>query len=71
MAEEKKPKENPYEILWFVFGGLAVLIFLWWYTGGAERADLRGIFLSPPADVGGTGEGYGPQFGETNPNINR
>jgi len=70
MAEEKKPAESPYEIVWFVFGGLAILIALWWIQGGPERADLRGLFLSPPQEVGGTGDAYGPQFGETNPAIN-
>jgi hypothetical protein len=63
MAEEnKKPAAgSDYEILWFVFGGLAILIALWWWTGGPERADLRGIFLSPPPEAGGTGESYGPE----------
>ncbi|MBP9711245.1 MAG: hypothetical protein KBD50_03265 [Candidatus Pacebacteria bacterium] len=70
MAEEKKPDESGYEILWFVLGGLAVLITLWWFTGGPERADLRGLFLSPPPEAGGTGESYGPEFGQPNPAIN-
>jgi hypothetical protein len=73
MAEEEKKKSagSDFEMVWFVFGGLAVLIFIWWMTGGPERADLRGIFLSPPPEVGGTGEAYGPQVGEPNPNINQ
>lgn len=68
MAEEKKKAEggSDFEILWFIFGGLGVLIFIWWWMGGPERADLRGIFLSPPPEVGGTGESYGPE--DINPN---
>lgn len=70
MAEEKKPTGSDYEIVWFVLGGLGILILLWWMTGGPERADLRGIFLSPPPQAGGTGDAYGPQVGEPNPYIN-
>lgn len=68
MSDDKKKAEggSDFEILWFVFGGLAILIGLWWWTGGPERADLRGIFLSPPQEAGGTGESYGPN--DINPN---
>jgi len=64
MAEEPKKNGSPYEIVWFVFGGLALLIALWWVQGGPEKADLRGIFLAPPPPLG-TGESYGPQIGTT------
>ena len=67
---DKEPEESPYTMVWFVVGGLAILIALWWIQGGPERADLRGIFLSPPPPIG-TGESYGPQVGEPNPNINQ
>lgn len=50
--------------VWFVVGGLAILIVLWYYMGGPGKTDLRGIFLSPPAPLG-NGEAYGPQFGDT------
>lgn len=44
----------------YILGGLlALLIFAWFYTGGPERADLKGIFLAPPPPVG-SGESYGP-----------
>ena len=63
----KKEEGSPYEILWFVLGGLAVLIALWWVQGGPEKADLRGIFLAPPPPIG-TGDAYGPQIGTTTNN---
>ena len=63
MAEDKGGG-SPYEILFLVLGGLALLIALWWVQGGPEKADLRGIFLAPPAPVG-SGEAYGPEFGTT------
>lgn len=44
----------------YILGALlAGLIFIWFYTGGYKNADLRGIFLAPPAPVG-SGEAYGP-----------
>lgn len=42
--------------LLFVFG---VLLFAWFTTGAYKNADLRGIFLAPPAPIG-SGEAYGP-----------
>ncbi len=45
----------------FVVAGLAMLVVLWYANGGPQKADLRGIFLQPPAPVG-TGEAYGPTF---------
>lgn len=64
MAEEKE--HNPMSDVFFVVGALGVLIVLWFATGGPERADLRGIFLAPPAPLD-TGEAYGPQVGEPAP----
>ncbi len=69
MADDKGG-ESPYELVWFVVGILAILIALWWMNGGPEKTDLRGIFLAPPPPVG-TGDAYGPQVGEPNPNINQ
>lgn len=62
MADDKGGGESPFEILWWFGGLLGALIFLWWWQGGAERADLRGIFLAPPPPIG-SGDAYGPQFG--------
>ncbi len=50
------------EDLIFVVGFIVVLVVLWVYTGGPSRADLRGIFIHPPAPVG-QGGAYGPQIG--------
>jgi len=49
------------EMLVFVFGGFAVLVILWFVLGGPKHADLRGIFLAPPAPLG-NGSAYGPQI---------
>src|SRR3989344_2883822 len=49
-------------------GIIAILIVLWFANGGPERADLRGMFLAPPAPVG-PGNAHGPQVGQPNPNI--
>ena len=46
------------------FGAMLILAALWYYAGGPGKTDLRGIFLSPPAPLG-TGDAYGPQFGES------
>jgi len=63
MADEPT-KGNPTEdALWF-FGILAILVALWYFAGGPGKADLRGLFLAPPAPLG-TGDAYGPQFGAT------
>ena len=50
----------------FVFGGFILLVIVWYLSGGAERADLRGIFLQPPTPLGG-GDAYGPEFGSSTP----
>ncbi|MDO8548478.1 MAG: hypothetical protein Q7R71_02290 [bacterium] len=55
---------GPVEDLLFIVGVIVVLIVLWFATGGPERADLRGIFLHPPAPLD-TGGAYGPTIGTT------
>ena len=60
MAEEKGPSAT--EDALFFFGILAVLVVLWFLAGGPGKADLRGLFLAPPAPLG-TGDAYGPQVG--------
>ena len=65
MADENKGG-GPGEMALFLFGGLVVLIALWFVNGGPQRADLKGIFLAPPAPLG-TGGAYGPQVGEPAP----
>lgn len=60
MADEKSGG-GEYEMVIFVFGGFALLVALWFMTGGPARTDLRGIFLSPPAPLG-EGGAYGPQI---------
>ena len=59
MAEGEGGGTTDIEMLIFVFGGFAVLVALWLWTGGAKHADLRGIFLNPPAPIG-SGGAYGP-----------
>ena len=66
MADEKKSGGGPVELALLLFGALAVLVVLWFVNGGPERADLKGLFLTPPAPLG-TGESYGPQIGEPAP----
>lgn len=62
MADEPT-KGNPTEdALWF-FGILAILAVLWYFAGGPGKADLRGLFLAPPQPLG-SGDAYGPQFGQ-------
>lgn len=67
MADEHGGGVGNAEMLIFVFGGFAVLAALWYLTGGPQKADLKGLFLSPPAPLG-NGSAYGPQF--TNPSTN-
>ncbi len=61
MADEEKPSGGPVEMVFFVVLVLGALIALWYYNGGPSRADLRGIFLAPPAPLG-SGNAYGPQI---------
>lgn len=51
-----------------VLGFIAILVILWFANGGPKKADLRGLFLAPPAPVG-PGNAYGPQVGQPNPAI--
>lgn len=62
MAEEKKEEGHPLEMVFFVVAILGALIVLWYYNGGPDRADLRGIFLAPPAPLD-SGDAYGPEVG--------
>ncbi len=62
MADDDKKSGNPMNELFLFLGFMAVLVALWYAAGGAGKADLKGLFLSPPAPLG-TGEAYGPTFG--------
>ena len=66
MAEHEE-KNNPMEVLVLVVGGMALLIFLWFASGAYKNADIRGLFIAPPAPLG-PGGSYGPQVGNPNPN---
>jgi len=67
MAEEKKEDGgDPMDMLWWVLGIMAIIIFFWFATGAYKNTDLRGVFLAPPAPLG-PGDAYGPQIGEPNP----
>jgi hypothetical protein len=59
MADENGGGTTDMQMLLFVFGGFAVLVALWLFTGGAKHADLKGIFLNPPAPIS-NGKAYGP-----------
>jgi len=64
MADEKPPNGGPLENLMFIAGIIGVLIILWFAQGANKAADVRGIFLHPPAPVG-QGGSYGPTLGTT------
>jgi hypothetical protein len=71
MADEddKKPAgQTAGQAALSVLGMIAILIILWFANCGPSRADLRGLFLAPPAPVG-PGTSYGPQVGQPNPTI--
>lgn len=71
MAEEEKKEGGGQtwgQAALSVLGFIAIIIILWFANGGPQRADLRGIFLAPPAPLG-PGNAYGPQIGEQNPYI--
>jgi hypothetical protein len=65
--EEKKEGGTAGSAALSILGIIAILIVLWFANGGPEKADLRGIFLAPPAPVG-PGNAYGPQVGQPNQN---
>ena len=67
MADEHKGP-GPLEDLLFVVGIIVVLVVLWFATGGPSRADLRGIFLHPPAPIN-TGGAYGPTVGNSSSTV--
>jgi len=62
MADDDKKSGDPMNELYLFLGFMAILVALWYFAGGPGKADLKGLFLSPPAPLG-TGEAYGPMFG--------
>jgi len=62
MAEKGGP--GPLEDAIFVLGIIVVLVVLWFYSGGPNKADVRGIFLHPPKPID-QGGAYGPTIGTT------
>jgi hypothetical protein len=68
MADENAGPSDA-DMLLFVFGGFAALVAIWYFTGGPEKADLRGIFLQPPAPLN-SGDAYGPQINSPQQNTN-
>ncbi len=67
MAGEESEGGSAMSTAIFVFGGVILLIIVWYLSGGASRADLRGIFLQPPTPLG-NGNAYGPQIGSSTKN---
>jgi hypothetical protein len=63
MADEPKGP-GPVGDLFFILGLILVLVLVWFAEGGPSHADLRGIFLHPPAPVG-PGGAYGPTIGNS------
>ncbi len=61
MADDHGGGENVMHTVWILAALLGGLIVLWYVNGGPDRADLRGIFLAPPAPLD-SGEAYGPQI---------
>lgn len=53
---------GPVGDLIFILSIIGVLIVLWFATGARKAADLKGIFIHPPAPVG-EGGAYGPTIG--------
>jgi hypothetical protein len=64
MADDHATGPGPLEDAIFVLGIIVVLAVLWFYSGGAQKSDLKGIFIHPPAPVG-QGGAYGPTVGST------
>ncbi|HEY5383077.1 MAG TPA: hypothetical protein VIJ88_00795 [Candidatus Paceibacterota bacterium] len=64
MADEKPEGPGPVGDLIFVISIIGVLIVLWFAMGARKAADVRGLFLHPPAPVGAGGS-YGPTLGTT------
>lgn len=63
---DKEEKHDAMNDVYLFLGFMAMLVALWYFAGGPGKADLKGLFLSPPAPLG-TGESYGPTFGSTTP----
>jgi hypothetical protein len=59
MADET-PKTDPLKDLYFFLAIVVIIVILWYASGGASRADLRGILLSPPQPLG-SGNSYNPE----------
>lgn len=53
--DKKSPASNP---IWWFLGVMTFLWFIWFFTGGPERAQNAKPFLKPPAPLD-TGEQYG------------
>lgn len=67
MADDHKDEGGIPETLIFLVGLLAVLGALWWVRGGpALNGEGEGIFIAPLPPVG-SGETFGPEFNETQP----
>lgn len=64
MADEKPKGAGPMGDVIFILGVIGVLIVLWFAQGVHKAADVKGIFLHPPAPVG-QGGSYGPALGTT------
>lgn len=58
-----KPPADPKKLLIEVLVAIGILVFLWFMSGAYKNADLRGVFLAPPAPLG-PGGAYGPQIGQ-------
>ncbi len=61
MAEDKKPTivdDAGRDLFWFI-SIIVFLWFVWFFTGGPERAWKQGAYIKPPPQAGGTGETYG------------
>ncbi len=69
MADEEHG-QDPMHLVYFVLGGLAILLTLWYMSGGPSRSDLRGIFLNPLPPIG-TGDSYGPTIPTSSSTNNR
>lgn len=59
MADKPEPSGGLSHLTWF-FIIMTGLWFLWFLTGGPERAERERAFLKPPAPID-TGETYGPR----------
>ncbi len=65
MADDKEKHDVMNDVYMFL-GFMAILVAVWYFAGGPGKADLKGLFLAPPAPLG-NGEAYGPTLGSTTP----